>query len=229
MEQIIVLHGSKDESRNDALAGRLRSLMGETGNYHAAFIESHERSVDQVMERCVRQGHRNFNVVPVLFFSASHYCRDIPRAIGRVRESHDDIECSIAPVLSHHPLMQRFIEKRLSELPEDGVALVMAHGNADYAAADRELFDLLSKVETRRPLHPCMLQGKLSVAHVIPGLEAQYDTFHVIPIALEDGFLTSKMKEAVMDETGSTSVNFTPSVNFDSMLKEIIMDHMYDK
>ncbi|MFC3419738.1 sirohydrochlorin chelatase [Salinicoccus hispanicus] len=225
MEQIIVLHGSKDESRNEILADRLDALMGEELDYSVAFIESRERGVDQVIEKLTREGHHHFNIIPVLFFSASHYCRDIPRALDKVKERHD-VEWALAPVLSHHPLMQHFIEKRISELPRWGAVMVMAHGNTDYKAADHEMEDLLSRLETNRPIFPGMLKGRLSLDGVLPELGAQHDVLHVIPIALEDGFLTSKMKEAVMEHAKGMSVSFTAAVNFDPMLKGIIMDHM---
>lgn len=55
---------------------------------------------------------------------------------------------------------------------------------------------------------------------------AEYDTVHVVPIALEDGFLTLKMKERTMEHAENLSITFVPAFNYDPVLKEIHLDHM---
>ncbi|GAB3069756.1 sirohydrochlorin chelatase [Salinicoccus sesuvii] len=225
MERIIVLHGSKNEKRNDVLTERLAHLMGTVSDYSVAFVESRERGVDQVIEKRIEQGQSRFNIVPALFFSASHYCHDIPRAIEKVRESHN-FEYTMAPVLSHHPFMKCLIEKRMSELPPDGAVIVMAHGNTEYEMADYEMKNLVSGMETDRSVFPAMLKGQLSVEGVLREVRKKHRVLCVVPIVLEDGFVTSKMKDAVMTHAEDLTVAFAPAINYDPILKEILLSHM---
>lgn len=128
--------------------------MGKVSAYSVAFIESRDSGVDQVFERHIAEGRRHFNIFP-MFFSASHYSRDIPQAIDKVKKNQD-FEYTLTPVLSYHPLMQRLIEKRISGLPSGGAVMVMAHGNTEYERADCENEELLSQVEAGPSFQSCL-------------------------------------------------------------------------
>lgn len=173
---VIVMHGSKKEARNAALEERLDALMAPHGQYSVAFIESVERSVYTVVDGLAEEGARNFNIIPVLFFSASHYSRDIPEALRNIEEKYEGMRWTVAPPMGTHPQMVRFVERRVAEAPlGSGTVIVMGHGNADHPEADDELARLVSQLDIGLP---------------------------------------------------ESAMTFTPSVNFDPVLKEIIMDHM---
>ncbi|WP_434121445.1 sirohydrochlorin chelatase [Salinicoccus roseus] len=223
---IIVMHGSKKEARNSVLEERLDALMAPHGQYSVAFIESTERSVCQVVDGLAEEGARNFNIIPVLFFSASHYSRDIPEALRHIEEKYEDVSWTLAPPMGTHPHMARLVERRVAEAPHSsGTVIVMAHGNADHPEADDELERLVSQLDIGLPAYPAALYGALAVDQM-PGRLDMSDNFIIVPIALEDGFLTGRMKEALLEVLPESAMTFTPSVNFDPVLKEIIMDHM---
>ena len=132
----------------------------------------------------------------------------------------------MAPPVGTHHLMARFVEERVAELAvEDGTIIVMAHGNEDYPQADRELEQLVANLDTRMPVHPATLYGELSVGRLSEQLDRTED-FIIVPIALEDGFLTGKMKEAVHGVLPEGSITFAPAVNFSPILADIIQAHM---
>lgn len=223
---VIVMHGSKKEARNAALEERLDALMAPHGQYSVAFIESEERSVYTVVDGLAEEGARNFNIIPVLFFSASHYSRDIPEALRNIEEKYEGMRWTVAPPMGTHPQMVRFVERRVAEAPlGSGTVIVMAHGNADHPDADDELAGLVSQLDVGLPAYPAALYGALAVDGLLEQLDRSGD-FIIVPIALEDGFLAGRMKAALLEVLPESAMTFTPSVNFDPVLKEIIMDHM---
>ncbi|WP_031548511.1 sirohydrochlorin chelatase [Salinicoccus luteus] len=223
---VIVMHGSKREARNTELESRLDTLMESQGQYSVAFIESHERSICRVVGRLAGEGERDFNIIPLLFFSASHYSRDIPKALEHLKAEYQDMRWTVAPPVGTHHLMARFVEGRVAELAvEDVTIIVMAHGNEDYPQADRELKQLVANLDIRMPAHPATLYGELSVERLSEQLDRAGD-FIIVPIDLEDGFLTGKMEKAVEGILPEGSITFAPSVNFSPILAAIIQDHM---
>ncbi|WP_342389055.1 sirohydrochlorin chelatase [Salinicoccus bachuensis] len=223
---VIVMHGSRQEERNAVLAGRLEALLGARRNYSVAFIESGERSICRVVGRLAREGERDFNIIPVLFFSASHYSRDIPEALQHLEAEYGNMRWTVAPPMGTHHLMVRFVERRVAETGvEGGTVIVMAHGNARYPQADRELERLVSQLDIGIPIHPATLYGELAAEGLPERLDKEKD-FIIVPIALEDGFLTGKMKDAILAVLPEGSTTFAPSVNFDPVLEDIILEHM---
>lgn len=223
---VIVMHGSKKEARNAVLEKRLNALMAPHGQYSVAFIESAERSVYRVVDGLAEEGERNFNIIPVLFFSASHYSKDIPEALRHIEEKYEDMSWTLAPPMGTHPYMARLVERRVAEAPRSrGTVILMAHGNADHPEADDELERLVSQLDIDMLTYPAALYGALAVDRLIGRLDMS-DDFIIVPIALEDGFLTGKMREALLEVLPESAMTLTPSVNFDPVLKEIIMGHL---
>lgn len=224
---VIVMHGSRKEGRNAVLAGRLDALLGARRNYSVAFIESCEHSICRVVGRLAGEGVRDFNIIPVLFFSASHYSKDIPEALRRIEAEYEGTHWRVAPPMGTHHLMFRFVERRVAETAVDGgTVIVMAHGNADYPEADGEMKRLVSQLDVGMPVHPATLYGELAVEGLPERMRHRDGNFIIVPIALEDGFLTGKMKDAVLGVLPEDATTFTPSVNFDPILADIILDHM---
>ncbi|MFP3359537.1 hypothetical protein R0K17_19605, partial [Planococcus sp. SIMBA_143] len=109
--------------------------------------------------------------------------------------------------------MARLVERRVAEAPHSsGTVIVMAHGNADHPEADDELERLVSQLDIGLPAYPAALYGALAADGLLERLD-RYGDFIIVPIALEDGFLTGRMKEALLEVLPESAMTFAPSVN----------------
>ncbi|MDG0822959.1 MAG: CbiX/SirB N-terminal domain-containing protein [Staphylococcus equorum] len=78
-EHILVIHGMNKGKQNKALHDFLEQLLSRNvHDYHIAFLESKNQSLEQVLDKLIQQGTKSFNIIPLLLFPAKHYLEDIP-------------------------------------------------------------------------------------------------------------------------------------------------------
>ncbi|CAA4034807.1 sirohydrochlorin ferrochelatase [Staphylococcus aureus] len=70
------------------------------------------------------------------------------------------------------------------------------------------------------------LYGEISFTHDLESISKRYQKLIVVPLFLYDGRLVNKVKQQMNDMVINTDIHFTPSINFDPILKQIINDRL---
>ncbi|MEO6665571.1 MAG: CbiX/SirB N-terminal domain-containing protein, partial [Nitrospiria bacterium] len=111
---VLIGHGSRDAEGNEeflAMAERLKRRRPERPVY-CAFVELAEPLIADELDRCVRDGHEDVVVLPLLFFAAGHAKTDVPREMLRARERHPGVRFHYAPPLGIHPVLLDVVDER---------------------------------------------------------------------------------------------------------------------
>lgn len=112
---LLIGHGSRDPEGNEeflAMAERLKRRRPERAVY-CAFVELAEPSIPDELDRCVRDGHEDVVVLPLLFFAAGHAKTDVPREMLRARERHPAVRFHYGPPLGIHPVLLDVVDERV--------------------------------------------------------------------------------------------------------------------
>jgi sirohydrochlorin cobaltochelatase len=116
---ILLTHGSKRASWRKPFQSLLRKLRKETGktNIHLAHMELAPPSLEDVVERAVKEGATNIRILPLFMSSGTHLIQDIPNLVKALKRQHRGLKIVTLPPLGSHP---RFI-KMMLELTQEYV------------------------------------------------------------------------------------------------------------
>lgn len=113
-ENVLVVHGMRRGVQNKALKYFISQLFKNSNiNYQIAFLESDTNDFYNVISTLVKQGKFEFNIVPLLLFSAKHYLKDIPEILQHIKEMFPQMRYRITPPLSTHPHLINIIDEKL--------------------------------------------------------------------------------------------------------------------
>lgn len=230
---IIVAHGMRHGRQNQALEAFISELVkDDIHHYDIAFLESEHQDLETVMTTLIQSGVDHFKIVPLLIFSAMHYLKDIPNIVHEMKRRYPDIKVEVSEPLGTHPLMRRLIEQRICDAlagdeQQVGV-MVVAHGNinGNFTKAHEELQICAQHLQINKPAYARTLYGEISFTHDLESISKRYQKLIVVPLFLYDGRLVNKVKQQMNDMVINTDIHFTPSINFDPILKQIINDRL---
>ena len=116
---ILLTHGSKRASWRKPFQNLLRKLRQETGktNIHLAHMELAAPSLEDVVERVVKEGVTAIRVLPLFMSSGTHLIKDIPKQVKALTRQHRGLKIVTLPPLGSHP---RFL-KMMLELTQEYV------------------------------------------------------------------------------------------------------------
>lgn len=116
---ILLTHGSKRASWRKPFQSLLRKLRKETGktNIHLAHMELAAPSLEDVVERVVKEGITHIRVLPLFMSSGTHLIKDIPKQVKALTRQHRGLKIVTLPPLGSHP---RFL-KMMLELTQEYV------------------------------------------------------------------------------------------------------------
>ena len=116
---ILLTHGSKRASWCKPFQSLLRKLRRETGktNIHLAHMELADPSLEDVVERVVKEGVTAIRVLPLFMSSGTHLIKDIPKQVKTLTRQHRGLKIVTLPPLGSHP---RFL-KMMLELTQEYV------------------------------------------------------------------------------------------------------------
>lgn len=228
---ILVAHGMRKGDQNKALSEFIDGLLqDETYAYELAFIESEEKSVENIITNLIKKGETQFKVVPLLIFSAMHYIVDIPEMLRNIKQAHPNIIYEISAPLGTHPYMVDLVEQRINDVDmnkESDVAVVLiAHGSFSYTKAHDELKEFSTKLKQDKPIYCRTLYGDITFKNDLDQLSRQYRHLIVVPMFLYDGRLVNKVKGLISEMDIANELHMTPSINFDPILKSIIRERL---
>ncbi|EMN4666359.1 CbiX protein [Staphylococcus aureus] len=230
---IIVAHGMRRGRQNQALEAFISELVkDDIHHYDIAFLESEHQDLETVMTTLIQNGVKHFKIVPLLIFSAMHYLKDIPNIIREMKQMYPDITVEVSKPLGTHPLMTEIIMQRIDDALVDeeqqvGI-VVVAHGNINgkFTKAHEELQICAQNLQISKPTYARTLYGEISFTHDLESISKRYQKLIVVPLFLYDGRLVNKVKQQMNDMVINTDIHFTPSINFDPILKQIINDRL---
>lgn len=228
---ILVAHGMRKGDQNKALSEFIDGLLqDETYAYELAFIESEEKSVENIITNLIKKGETQFKVVPLLIFSAMHYIVDIPEMLRNIKQAHPNITYEFSAPLGTHPYMVDLVEQRINDVDmnkESDVAVVLiAHGSFSYTKAHDELKEFSTKLKQDQPIYCRTLYGDITFKNDLDQLSRQYRHLIVVPMFLYDGRLVNKVKGLISEMDIANELHITPSINFDPILKSIIRERL---
>ncbi|UXR69400.1 MULTISPECIES: sirohydrochlorin chelatase [unclassified Staphylococcus] len=226
---ILIVHGMRKGKLNEILEQFVHDLFDHTSiDYDVAFLESEERSLETVVAATVRQGYQAVNLVPLLLFTASHYYEDIADQMKVWTDQYPQVQFMLAEPLGTHPAMTEWISKQLSryehEIDHTTGVVILAHGNARFDEPDVALTRLAKQHSNDQfQCYPSMVYGKLKFKNTLLPLAEQYDKLLIIPFFFYDGYLVNKTKRRISEMMLPTEIVYTTAINFDPVLKTIIL------
>ena len=231
LKHLLLVHGMRRGNLNERLSAFIDDLMSphETA-LSTAFLESEQQNPYIVIERLIAEGATHIVITPLLILSASHMKEDAAEIVEHFKWSHPRVQIDVRPTLAHHPLTKEIVKARITaagnpDEPDTGI-VVIAHGNARFPETDEELESFTRGMGMNRGIHPLMLYGNLSFEALLPEISKGYRHLIVVPLFLYDGYLVNKMKERLHGMNLDSSYEVTPSLNFDPLLKRVVMNHM---
>lgn len=230
---IIVAHGMRKGQQNKALESFVGDMLkNEAYHYEMAFLESDSQSLEQVMTRMIEEGINQFRIIPLLIFSAMHYISDIPNILNNMTQQFPHISAQVSRPLGTHQLMTLLVEQRINDAINDEdldvAVVIVAHGNGSgqFTKAHDELQDFVKTLTINKATYARTLYGALSFKNDLEDIANQYDKLIVVPLFLYDGRLVNKVKQQMLEMNVNSEIYFTPSINFDPILNDIINDQL---
>lgn len=226
---ILIVHGMRKGKLNETLEQFVHELFDDTSiDYDVAFLESEERSLDTVIKATVQQGYQAVNLMPLLLFTASHYYEDIADQMKVWTAQYPQVHFVLAEPLGTHPAMADWVSKQLvryeHEIDDTTGVVILAHGNARFDEPDLALTQLAEQHSNEQiQCYPSMVYGKLKFKETLPPLATAYDKLLVIPFFFYDGYLVNKTKRKIAEMALPTEIVYTTAINFDPVLKTIIL------
>lgn len=191
---IYVAHGSKLPEKNQ----QFRLFIDQVKQFRPervqriAFLEKDDENVPLVIADMLREGVKEFIVMPMLLFPAMHAVEDIPQQVKEALEHDSSCSYVIADCFGSEESVWKTALKRL-ETDADTV-LITAHGNKRYKVPDQQLIEVVKKMQqqTTKQLIPAMLYGELSFEQQLQHMDSAHVA--IMPYFLFDGHLVRKIK-----------------------------------
>lgn len=231
-ENILVIHGMRRGYQNEELQRFIYRLMKESGiNFHITFLESDINHLYNMISSLVKQGVHEFNIVPLLLFSAKHYLQDIPTILQHLKNNYPYIEYQVTQPLGTHYHIVNIINERIKNAlyvsPSISKIVFIAHGSERYKQPNEQLKQVINNCNVaNKPINMVMLYGDYSYKKRLPEILAEGGEILVVPVFLYDGFLVYKMKSEIQYMRNNSCIEFTKSLNFHPLLELIIKDQI---
>ena len=124
----------------------------------------------------VKQGKFEFNIVPLLLFSAKHYLRDIPEILRHIKESFPHMRYRITPPLSTHPHLVNIIDEKINTAlfnrPSINKVIFIAHGSENYEQPIFQLKQLIQQCNVvNKSIDMLTLYGKYNYQKILSYLK----------------------------------------------------------
>jgi len=101
---VVIAHGSRAETANEAHLDVCRSLATRTGRrVEPAFLELSEPTLDAAVATLADEGHRRIVVLPYFLYPGRHLTRDIPALVEAAAATHPATTLTIGPLFGADP------------------------------------------------------------------------------------------------------------------------------
>lgn len=233
-QTIMVIHGMRHGKQNQILGDFVNELMaGHKSTIHLSFLESNTQHLERVMTNLIHEGHQTFQIIPLLLFSAQHYCDDIPNILNDIKQTYPQIEYRMAQPLATHQWMASImidhimqVFKRVTQVDR---IIFIGHGSSVYDMPNIELNQLMQACDVfDKPMHMMMVYGDYHFKHLIQPFLLMNESILIVPVFLYDGFLVNKVKYEIAHMQSSSKVHYAEAINFDPKLSKIIEDRIQE-
>lgn len=111
---VVFAHGSRVEQANEAVRTVARELARAGGFEHveAAFLELGEPDLPAAVARLAAAGVSRVVVIPYFVTPGLHLERDLPRIVGGISRTYQDLDLQVTPPLDGHPGMAQILLDR---------------------------------------------------------------------------------------------------------------------
>ncbi|MBA1353914.1 sirohydrochlorin chelatase [Staphylococcus cohnii] len=231
-ENVLVVHGMRRGVQNKALKYFISQLFKNSNiNYQIAFLESDTNDFYNVISTLVKQGKFEFNIVPLLLFSAKHYLKDIPEILQHIKEMFPHMRYRITPPLSTHPHLINIIDEKINAAmfnrPSINKVIFIAHGSENYEQPIVQLKQLIQQCNiVNKSIDMLTLYGEYNYQKILPKILEETQNILIVPIFLYDGYLVNKMKSKISKMRMANHIEYTESLNFHPILEMIIKDQI---
>jgi len=231
-ENILVIHGMRRGNQNEVLQRFVYRLLKESDiNFHITFLESDTNHLYNMISRLVKQGIHEFNIVPILLFSAKHYLQDIPIILQCLKNKYPFIKYQVTQPLGTHYHIVNIINERIKNAlyvrPSINKIVFIAHGSERYKQPNEQFKQVINNCNVAdKSINMLMLYGDYSYKKWLPKVLAEGGEMLVVPVFLYDGFLVRKMKSEIQSMTNNSCIEYTKSLNFHPLLELIIKDQI---
>lgn len=229
---ILVVHGMNKGKQNEVLHHFVEQLVSRNvRDYHIAFLESKNQSLEQVLDTRIQQGTKSFNIIPLLLFPAKHYLEDIPMILKLYENKYPHIKYKIAEPLGTHKLMTTLVKQKIlfkvKSHPKIQHIILMAHGSERYRHPDIALWQLTQDCDVFEiPISMMTLYGDYNYRfNLLHYLKNNTDIL-IVPIFFYDGFLVNKAKHHIAQMNDGCNIHYTAAINFDPLLSTMITERI---
>lgn len=233
MKQVVyIVHGMRKGEHNNRLMHFVENMsVAMPYTYRIAFLESETLRPDKVMTSMISSGATTIIVVPLLLFSATHYCEDVPYYIDLMQRLYPDITFLCTAPLGTHPHIVNWVTRRVQqyeqqELTTRNTAIVLlTHGSPHTRLPDIELQTLVQQCTykcTHYTYYAASYYGAYDFECVVQQLSEHYEQLYVIPLFLCDGFIVRKVAQRIMNMCLPQRVHIGHALNFGTHVSDIV-------
>ena len=125
---LLVDHGSRKREANDMLicmSNLVQTMAGSSVIVRYAHMELAEPSIAAGFNSCVEAGATHVTVFPYMLSPGKHSTADIPRMVGEVAATHQNVRFSVIPAFGVHEKLGELILSRA------GIAIASSWSDAD--------------------------------------------------------------------------------------------------
>lgn len=114
---VIVDHGSKMDAANEMLEEVAQNFRDAAGAQivEIAHMELASPTIEEAIEKCVRQGAMHIIVHPYFLAPGRHSTRDIPAMTRDAAAKHPEVTVTVTDPLGADPAMSDIISRRIAE------------------------------------------------------------------------------------------------------------------
>ncbi len=112
---IVIAHGSRDESANQAFHKFLEVFRNKIKKpaVYGAFLEIAKPSIPEALEKAIEKGARELMILPLMFFPGRHVKDDIPKQIADIKAKYPETDFHYAAPVAEHPLMAKLLKDNI--------------------------------------------------------------------------------------------------------------------
>ncbi|MCU5745286.1 sirohydrochlorin chelatase [Staphylococcus sp. SQ8-PEA] len=228
---IIVVHGMRKGTLNEDLNRFIDTLLqGESYHYEVTFLESDTNNPYIKLDRFIKEGHKDFNIIPFMIFSGAHLLDDMPAIVNHFQEKYQDVTFEVCDPLGLHPLMVDIVTDKAQSYLSEGdyeSVILYVHGSTKYRKPEEQLKAFAEQLSLPVPIHVLTLYGSISYKDYLEDVVKGQQNVLFLPIFFYDGYLVNTTKKRISKMELECNIDFTTSINFDSRLKDIINDRIY--
>lgn len=228
---VFVLHGRRDRiaKSNFEAVNQLAPVLEKAGlAYRVGLLEGEQQTLEMALTQLAEIGVKDFTLVPVLLFAATHVNRDLP---GRTREllgEDSEVKVSMLAPLGTTEALYQELKKRLAAglaAHPGSKGMLLPHGTPHYSEPDEQLQKIVARMSQELG-QPIVGVNYIGANGYQDFLEAHQEESYVIqPFFLTHGHLVDKISHWIEKKHEATDI-ILPTLEDSPVLVQALMERL---